>query len=306
MRIESDMRELGDELERRHEGSELDADALLARILAEAPGRPRRPRGWAAGVALAAAAVIAAILLPTGGSGPIAPADASATLRELSVLARAREQREPPIADGQYFYRRTQGYGSTGESWTDRKGIGAFWNSNIEDGRRQRITARDAVPILLGKEELSYEEMLDLPRDPGKLLAVTRRATFNARELGAYEGTVEEDQALFRTIQSFLVEAPAPSDLRAAFYGALARLDHMRVVGQARTAFGKSGVAIGIWFAGGPYGDEIENGPPGTVREDLIFDRGTGALIGTRTLSGGEVSGGALQTGVVDGIGQRP
>lgn len=47
----------------------------------------------------------------------------------------------------------------------------------------------------------------------------------------------------------------------------------------------------------------------GTVlnqRSDLIFDRRTGALIGTRTVLNGEAQGMAIRTGVVHAIGDRP
>lgn len=176
MNVEIELRELGDELARRHEPSAIDADELLARILAAPPHRGRSSSGsaWPSGLlrprrvtiavaAVAAAAIALVVLLPSGGSGPFTPADASATLRELSVLARAREASELPLKQGQYFYRRSQGYGSTGESWTTKKGTGAYASSNYEGGRMQPIRGGDPAPIYVGNEELSYDEMLGLP-----------------------------------------------------------------------------------------------------------------------------------------------
>ena len=310
--VEERVRELGGERESRLGESELDADLLLERILADRQADPvhgGRRRLALGGALVAAIATAAVVLLPSGGEDPFTPPDASATLRKLSVLAGARERSEPPLKQGQYFYRRTQGFGSVGEVWVTSKGTGAFTSSQIENGRIQPIRGGNAAPIYLGREELTYDEMLDLPRDPGKLLAATKRATFNDAQLAAFDGDLADAQDLFRTIESFLVETPAPADLRAAFYGALARVDYVHLLGSTRTAFGRPGVAIGVWFNGGPDTDEVVTASDGTVlneRDDLIFDRRTGALIGTRIVLNGEEQPLAIQTGVVDAIGDRP
>lgn len=294
--------------------SEIDPAGLLGRILESEPvgTGPRRPRAvvrWRLGLAgLAVAAGLGIALLAFGGGGgvPLAPPSATATLREFALAASAHREQEPPLEPGQFFYRRTQGYGSVGQVWTNRQGGGAYTSTRDTPGIHRIRHGGDRV--YLGHIPLGYERMLALPRSPGALLEVVEKSVLNDRQRSG-PLSLHSQQRMFRAIEDFLVSAPAPADLKGAFYRALAKLDYVHLIGPTRNQAGRQGIAVGMWFNGGPDTDEVVTAADGTVlneRDDLIFDPRTGALIGTRTVLNGEVQGMAVETGVVDRIGEVP
>lgn len=294
--------------------SEIDPEGLLGRILESEPPRTGA-RGakaaigrWRLGLAgLAVAAGLAIAVLASGGGGvPLSPPSATATLREFALAASAHREQEPPLEPGQFFYRRTQGYGSVGQVWTNRQGGGAYTSTRDTPGIHRIRQGGDRV--YLGQIPMGYERMLGLPRSPDALLEVVEESVLNDSQRSG-PLSLHGQQRMFRAIEDFLVSAPAPADLKGAFYGALAKLDYVHLIGPTRNQAGRQGIAVGMWFNGGPDTDQVVTAADGTVlneRDDLIFNPRTGALIGTRTVLNGEVQGMAVETGVVDRIGEVP
>ncbi len=309
------LRGLGAAREESIGASAIGPEELLQRILAAPPARRRSermrpsiaPRRLGIAVVGAVAAAALAVLVSGGDRGiPLSPPSASATLKEFALAASAHREQEPPLEGGQFYYRRTQGYGAVGQVWTNRQGGGAYTSTRDTPGLHRIKHGGDRV--YLGQTPLDYERMLALPRKPAALLAVVEKSVLNDRQRRG-DLSLHSEQQVFRAVEDFLVSAPAPSDLKDSFYGALAKLRYVHLIGPTRNQIGRQGIAVGMWFNGGPDTDETVTASDGTVlneRDDLIFDSRTGALIGTRTVLNGEIEGMALETGVVDRIGQVP
>ncbi len=145
------------------------------------------------------------------------------------------------------------------------------------------------------------EEFLDsLPRDPDKLLASLREELAPPPDL---QGPMKEtpDKLAMETLMHVMVVIPVPPDLRAAFYRVLAELPTVEVTEQFANLDGRKGTAFGV-------ADDYR-------RVDMIIDPKTGRYIGERSVlvaplngvkAGTVYSYSAVDTAIVNGIGQRP
>jgi hypothetical protein len=112
----------------------------------------------------------------------------------------------------------------------------------------------------------TYRLLQTLPTNPHALLAMIYRA-----ERGHGPGP---DQEAFVTIGDLLRNTIAPPGVAAALYRAAALIPGVTLLPHATDAIGRPGVAVG----------RIGPGIDGGVREELIFSRATGQLIGERTV----------------------
>lgn len=108
------------------------------------------------------------------------------------------------------------------------------------------------------------EAIKTLPREPRQLLDLIYEKTRN-------QGPSPESEAL-STIASSLRTGVLPADLRAAMYKAAALIPGVVVADKQATLDGRQGVALGVYWAGGKF------------REDIIVDPVTGLMIGERTV----------------------
>jgi len=133
-----------------------------------------------------------------------------------------------------------------------------------------------------------------LPRDPQALYQWLKDYT---ADRGSAPGT------MFHFALVILGAGRMPADLRGPFYQALGRIEGVKVVGNADTLDGRTGVALG-------FSNENE-------RRDLIVDPTNGDFIGMRTVAGEKPSDPwikpgtvteftSVTTSVVDSAGQVP
>lgn len=310
-------------------------DETLAAILAIDPQTPeaiaapggRTVAGRSAGrrgyrrLALAATAAIAitvgaALLLDGSSNRTFGPSEASAALRELSLAASAHTSSDPPLEPGEYYYRRTIGYGQVHESWTSRSGVSYLRNTPTKDGlappgsrtgELERSESGGQFAIFGGIEPLTYREMLELPRATDALYEWVRT---HVQLSIPGDSRPPEPKAMFFAIREFLITTPVPADLRAALYDVAARLQGIELLGEVENERGVRGLGIGMWRTGGPGDDTVVETAEGVEihqREDLIFNQRTGEIIGDRIVLNGKPDGQAVvETGIVNEPGERP
>lgn len=106
-----------------------------------------------------------------------------------------------------------------------------------------------------------------LPRNPGQLLALLRKAIPTGEKGGV---PLEASSYVFSRIADVLSTGLVPADLRAALYQVASRLPGITLVDSTANLDGRHGVAIG-------------HASPNTLtRRDIIFDSAGGQFIGER------------------------
>lgn len=272
--------------------------AELRADLAEGFRRPRRPR-WvlpAGGLVVAGAAAAAIALVSGAGSGRVSPPPANAAEALRRVAAIAQQTAAPVPRDDQYYYVHSQG---TNLSTTADQGLAIsrlvtsdrrIWLSIDRPGRLlQRRTAvapltpedakwpspddhpspnsgrPEAMPperhYFLGNEQLSREQLLAYPADP--------RAIHDRLLAGLSPGQGHSPEGeVFTLIGDALREAPAPAELRAGLYGALALIPGIELVGTVHDRTGRAGTAVAFTEQG--------------IRKELVFDPQTSEMLAER------------------------
>jgi hypothetical protein len=115
-------------------------------------------------------------------------------------------------------------------------------------------------PFYDGAEQVSYQELLDLPRDP-KALHARLRATAVACECGPSVG-----RETFVIVGDLLRDTPIPGELRAALLRAAALIPGIERIDRIRDVAGRMGTGVAI--------------DSGGTRSVLIFDRRSYGLLG--------------------------
>ncbi|MWA05140.1 hypothetical protein F8568_033210 [Actinomadura sp. LD22] len=187
--------------------------------------RGRRKRWIAAGVGLTAAAAAGAVVV-SDPSAPEAKKEPVLSGRQV-MLAAATTAAAKPAATGTYWHTKlvlTMGKVThVTETWTRRDG--ATWLSGAP-GLVSRVAKR---PVMSGSD-LDFAGVQRLPTDPDRLKAgLLKSARYPAARENPQLWTIN-------LLQSVLSEAPAPPQVRAAAYRALAALPHIDNLG--RTAGG--------------------------------------------------------------------
>jgi hypothetical protein len=269
--------------------------------------RPRRPtrNRWRIAVGVAAAAVAIAValpaILPGGGPGGADPAAAEA-LHRFARIALIQAPGTAPQA-GQFVYTKSESVnvnyyamGSEGASTFSRiqpltrqawigvdgsgriletTGIGSFptpadeaaWRAaGSPDLGEGATTGSTFVP---GPGGLSFVDLSGLPTDPDELLTV-----IEARRI---EGGPPGDAETFTIVGDLLRETYGPPALRAALYEVAASLPGVELVGETTDASGRPGIAVAYESAG--------------IRDELIFDPQTAALLGETQVATDGASG---------------
>jgi hypothetical protein len=261
---------------------------------------PRRPRFGgrvAIAVCVAAAATVAALVIPGERESRLGTPDASAaeTLRLAAKSQKGGLSR--PLRAGEFFYVRTKtawsmggdvegGYTVIGpgvrESWVAIDGERRF--RTRPDGSMRFPGPRDKKrweaagsppgvvrsdhherapkqgPFYFGGEPMSYAELLDLPREARPLYQRLHQEAVDC-ECGR-----SVDNETFVIIGDLMRENPIPVDLEAALLRAAALIPGIKQIGTERDVAGREGVGVAVDYAG--------------HRNVLIFDRNTHELLG--------------------------
>jgi hypothetical protein len=261
---------------------------------------PRRPR-WCARVAIAAcvaaAATVAALVIPGERESRLGAPKASAA-ETLRLAAKSQKGGLPrPLRPGEFFYVRTRTAWSMGgdveggytviqpgirESWLAIDGtrrwrtwpVGSMQFPGPRDRERweaagsppalvrevHRVGPPRKGPFYLAGQPMSYDELLSLPRAAGPLYSRLRQAAVDC-ECGH-----SVDNETFVIIGDLMRENPIPVDLEAALLRAAALIPGIKLVGTERDVAGRLGVGVAVDYAG--------------HRNVLIFDRNTHELLG--------------------------
>jgi hypothetical protein len=250
----------------------------------ETSRRARRGGGrWAAAAAVAAAAIalVVVLVLPSGTSaatelrrlGALTASVAGPDLGEGEYVLTRWEELRPEgkefIGEGGSFtvlsrlqvsnwiagdnsgVRRTEVLSSTFASPADRM----TW---VADGRPDILPRAGDVRIdRFGAGEAPWFETSELSADPDRLL--------EALASGAVSDRPSDDEEIFRLIGDFLAQGDAPQEIRSALFEVAARLDGVRLIGDATDPLGRRGLAVAV---------------DGTSsRTQLVFDPATARLL---------------------------
>ena len=269
-----------------------DLDAAFTRAEG-ARASVRSRRGWtlpAGGLALAGIAAAVIALTSGADSGRIAPAPANAAEALRRVAAVAVQTPAAVPRDDQYYYVKTtatwlsmyagQDPDHTNaaslveherEIWlsVDRTGklidraVGSRPLTQADTARQQGPTPpnldRPMGPIhhyFVGDEKLSRAGLLAFPTEPQTIFDRLRARVGNRGH--------SPDGEVFTEIGDALRESPAPADLRAGLYRALALVPGIELVGTVTDREGRTGTAVAFTEVG--------------IRNELIFDPDTSEL----------------------------
>lgn len=191
---------------------------------------PRRTRRWiAAGVVVTAAAAAVAYVgyAPSDGPGE-GPGEGPLPSGQQVMLTAADSAASKPASTGTYWH--TKLVLHTGESTlvteTWIRPDGRTWLS-VEPGFVSPVEPRSMIEFT----SLDYARIQRLPTDPEKLKSAL---------LESYQLRPASDQrriAVIGLLQGVLSEAPAPPEVRAAAYRALAALPHIANLGRTKDGY---------------------------------------------------------------------
>jgi hypothetical protein len=137
----------------------------------------------------------------------------------------------------------------------------------------------------------SYQDLVELPGDPARLLAALTgriRTDHPGGRSTASKHPPSRMQVLFGTIGYLLEHYPLPPELRAALYQALTRLDGVKLVGGVTDLAGRPAVSVAI---------DVDR--PLHERNELLLEPATGRLLGARSVLTRKVPGWRVPAGTV-------
>jgi hypothetical protein len=255
----------------------------------QSPARTRRV-GWRmAGIGLAASAVAVAVtaaVMVTSGTPPTrsaAPARSTATghrpatakqsVQQMLLTAAASAQRTP-AGSGIYWYVRVRAATGNGnklylaESWTKRDG--QTWIRDQKGGAPIELPRSPDVlgPFFLGGRELKFRQLQHLPADPAALTKwiVTNATRHGGKTGGPVPSKAQEREDIFDSLISLLSELPAPPQIRAAAFRALAALPGVTSLGQVG-----GGQGVRFTLLGGHQATLIIDLASGQIRATNFF-----------------------------------
>ncbi|MFI6305300.1 CU044_5270 family protein [Amycolatopsis thailandensis] len=279
--------------------------AARARLMAEiaatetenvAPLKNRRRWVWtgvgAAGLAAAITAVVA--LAPAGMEPPTAAADPVAVLRAAAAAALKTPDKSPK--PGQFVYTKTEQPDGVRESWLSADGThdglikmpdgSADLVPGCRNGRAQ--VYKGAEPLKGVTEPCTPRPGYrpDLPTDVDAMFAhLNGDNADHSGEKGDYN-------AMGKDVLALANETYLPAAVRAALYGAAAKVPGLRAVDHVKDAAGRPGVGI-TW----PL--RPEDDPKVAKPTMIVFAADTFLYLGGNGTA-------VTASGVVDAVGQRP
>ncbi|TDD08681.1 hypothetical protein E1292_11115 [Nonomuraea deserti] len=197
------------------------------RLLARMGARPRRRFGWLVpGFGMVAAAVLALVV----GVTMVGTTSAPGSGREVLLVAATSAERSPEDP-GRYWYTRAEADHSelVMENWVSRDG--RRWSRGTP-ANPDKVGPGHPRPFVMGDVELTWDELQALPADPERLTAWIRdthepedhpAAVEELEDLGVTAAD-EERSDVVHGLAALITSMPAPSDVRAAAFRALADL----------------------------------------------------------------------------------
>jgi hypothetical protein len=259
------------------------------------PGPGRRRGRWLLATAVAAGTAVALVVAGGVARGPKGDLAAADVLRDAARVAAARPD-PGRLTPGRFWYARSVGtaVATTGDQppWSVRQEVtrefwvGADGSGRIRErsGKAEFLTPQDrrnweqsgrpdlgegrvsderfkAGELTAGSTVGSYDDLLALPTDPGRLYDY-----FHKQADGHSRGTEVE---MFVLVSDVLRETPAAPALQAALYEVAARIPGVQLVGPTTDRTGRHGTGIAMV--------DLEGS-----RHELVFDPGTATPLGER------------------------
>lgn len=298
-----DLKTLGD---LRADAPEPDADRLRS-LRARSTRRPRRFRfGFVPSLAAAATAAVMVVVTvngiesPATGPGigaetaPVSPLPAEATpvrsgvvLERAALMAEARERDTTPRPD-QWMYRKVvvkqpnDTENDVQEYWTRYDGTRQAFR---QDGGEMDVRTNEPDP---DDDDLSPREyaakLADLPADPDRLLAHVRGDRhWVTKPMDDPGGKEHPDERAFRVLSVYLSqEVPMSSELEAAIFRALARIEGVRTEAGVRDALGRPGIGLAYEVDAPRIGTRRDGNGQVVSRSYVILDPTTYRYLGSR------------------------
>ncbi|GAA2381753.1 CU044_5270 family protein [Nonomuraea africana] len=195
----------------------------------------RRPSLLIAGLGLTAAAATAAVVIVSGTTAPTAtpnspPAAAQLSARDVLLAAAATAERVPE-GTGAYWHVRTDTReGSPFESWTSRDGRTWFRGAKTKG---EVVEIRRPVPFRLGGPDVTFEQLEGLPTEPDALKAwiAGNLERSDVRTSAGRPDAAMREQFVFDGLISLVCQLPAPPEVRAAAFRAIAAYPNVESLG---------------------------------------------------------------------------
>ncbi|WP_181774380.1 CU044_5270 family protein [Amycolatopsis pittospori] len=260
------------------------------------PLQKRRRWAWTgAGVVGLAAAITAVVALApveqVGLEPPAAAADPVVVLR--NAAAAALKTPDVPPRPGQFVYTKTKQPDGERESWLSADGTrdgmikmadgSSFPVPGCRNGRAQVYKGEEPVKGVTEPCTPRPVHRADLPTDADAMFAY-----LNADR----SGQKGDFNAMGKDVLALANESFLSPEVRAALYGAAAKVPGLRAVEHAEDAAGRPGV--GITWPLGPHAD-LKVAKPVVI----VFSADTFSYLGTNSTA-------VTASGVVDAVGQRP
>jgi hypothetical protein len=246
-----------------------------------AAGKRWRPRRL---VLVATAAAIAALVVGLGvsalnPSGDGGVAQAATVLRDVAKVAAAQPQTAPWVPGSFYFHETHSHYGSLDqhrEEWTATDGQIFYRYQEIPakaSDQWHRGTAPseggNLLPFDFGAEDMTYAQLMALPTNADALEARMKKAALPS-------GDRPLSEELFGMVENVLSVAPAPPEVRAAFYEVAARIPGVELLGETKDGLGRTGAAVAL--------DEHIKGSE-NEREIMVFNPDSSELMEERSVA---------------------
>ncbi|WP_327402119.1 CU044_5270 family protein [Streptomyces sp. NBC_01288] len=294
--------------------------AVTAAVQESAPASRRNKwlRPALAATAVATAAAVTFVVLPSSGSAPAAaqpPSSATTALLEHIALAAEHEKSYGTVRDDQFVYVDSKvSYAAYEEGekakiaplhrqevWMTVDGL--HKGLKVEAGEKPFVIPVDVKPGWLksgnGGWEVSsyYNHVKTLPTDAAAMYE------YLAKTAPKYSGQ-EKYQAMFVLVGDLLHDSIVPPEQSAALFRAVAKIPGVTAVQGVKDAAGRTGVAIG------------RDDPDNPTRDEWIFDAKTYEFLGEREVATKDNAGvkkgtvtadtAVLRRAIVDKAGERP
>ncbi|MGR6318160.1 CU044_5270 family protein [Micromonospora soli] len=199
-----------------------------------APRRvPRRRLILASALTAVAAATAAVVLIGAAGPGSTggdrAPTEVGTSGQRI-LLAAATTAEKMPAASGTYWYLRTESVGPPSESWTGRDG--RTWVRGAKTGGAV-LELPLPTSFRLGGPDVTFDELQRLPTEPAALKQWIARSVRNSdvRTSAGRPNAALREQMVFDGLLSLVAQLPAPPNVRAAAFQAIAAYPEVRSTG---------------------------------------------------------------------------
>lgn len=251
------------------------ARAALDEEVRRASVPTRRLRRPLVAALVAGAASVALVVGPTLDVGGVTPRVSAEAAQVLLAAGRAAGEQPGGWPDAAYWYSRSKGPdGTVREIWIGHRLPGVLRDGRVDAG----VIPLEVARFPTGGSSVDWDGLYALPTEPA---ALERRLRDGIHGAGP-----DDDSELFVIVGDLLRESPAPPALRRALWEVAARVPGVELLGPARDAEGRPGVAVrrnGSTYLLDPDDGRLLEESSGDPDAPPVVERdATGAVVSTR------------------------